>query len=69
MRSRIRPIPFPAGPRCADRERGLALTGTTAAFLAVTAEVYGDRYVYTEVRYVNSETKVTIICPEHGPFE
>lgn len=56
-------------PRCADRESGLARTGTTAAFLVAAAEVHGDRYRYTEVRYVNSETKVTIICAEHGPFE
>lgn len=35
-------------------------------FYARAAEVHGDRYTYGE--YVNSTTKVEIICPEHGAF-
>src|SRR6056300_1433370 len=31
-------------------------------------EVHGDRYDYSKVNYVNSHTKVTIICSEHGVF-
>lgn len=30
--------------------------------------VHGDRYDYTNVCYINSKTKVEIICKEHGPF-
>lgn len=30
--------------------------------------VHGDRYDYSRVRYVNKDTKVEIICPEHGSF-
>lgn len=30
--------------------------------------VHGDRYDYSQVRYVNKDTKVEIICPEHGSF-
>ncbi|MDQ5879303.1 MAG: hypothetical protein QG638_2038 [Pseudomonadota bacterium] len=30
---------------------------------------HGDRYDYSQVNYVDSETKLTIICRKHGPFE
>ena len=29
---------------------------------------HGDKYDYSKVRYVNRNTKVCIICPEHGEF-
>ena len=29
---------------------------------------HGDKYDYSKVCYVNSKTKVCIICPEHGEF-
>ena len=31
-------------------------------------EVHGDRYDYSKVEYVDTKTKVLIICPEHGQF-
>jgi len=30
---------------------------------------HGDKYDYTQVEYTNANTKVTIICKTHGPFE
>ena len=30
--------------------------------------VHGDKYDYSKVEYVNTATKVCIICPEHGEF-
>ena len=30
--------------------------------------IHGDKYDYSKVEYVNSDTKVCIICPEHGEF-
>lgn len=32
-------------------------------------QVHGERYDYSKVVYVQSHTKVTIICPEHGEFQ
>ena len=32
-------------------------------------EVHGDRYDYSEVEYVNTHTKLRIICKVHGLFE
>lgn len=37
-------------------------------FIADARKVHGDRYDYSKVVYVNSKTKVCIICPEHGEF-
>jgi len=38
-------------------------------FIEKARKVHGDRYDYSKVVYVNSNTKVTIICPIHGEFE
>lgn len=32
-------------------------------------EVHGDWYDYSQVVYTNAHGKITIICPEHGPFQ
>lgn len=41
---------------------------TTEEWIAKARDIYGDRYDYSKVNYVNSKTKVCIICPEHGEF-
>lgn len=41
---------------------------TTEEFIEKAKSVHGDRYDYSKVEYVNSSTKVCIICPEHGEF-
>ena len=56
-------------PHCADERRHERQIGTTGEFKAKGKEVHGDRYDYSKVEYVNSYTKVTIICPDHGEFE
>ena len=30
--------------------------------------IHGNKYDYSKVEYINSQTKVCIICPEHGEF-
>ena len=42
---------------------------TTEDVVKQFREVHGDRYDYSKVNYIDSYTKVTIICPEHGEFE
>ena len=37
-------------------------------FIAKAKEIHGDKYDYSKVEYVNSRTKVCIICPKHGEF-
>lgn len=41
----------------------------TETFIKEAREVHGDRYDYSEVDYKNIDTKVKIICKEHGVFE
>ena len=41
---------------------------TTEEWIASTRKVHGDKYDYSKVEYINANTKVCIICPEHGEF-
>lgn len=41
---------------------------TTSQFIEEAKAVHGDKYDYSRVEYKGSETKVCIICPEHGEF-
>lgn len=38
------------------------------AFIEKANKKHGGKYDYSKVEYVNSQTKVCIICPEHGEF-
>ena len=37
-------------------------------FLIRAREVHGWKYDYSKTEYINTETKICIICPEHGEF-
>ena len=53
------------------REIGEGGTGkkqTKEGFIDKANKVHGNKYDYSKVDYVNSGTKVEIICPEHGSF-
>lgn len=41
---------------------------TLAQFIAEARAIHGDVYNYDEAVYVNSHTKLVIICPIHGRF-
>ena len=41
---------------------------TTEEFIEKSKMVHGDRYDYSNTYYINTHTKVCIICPEHGEF-
>lgn len=55
-------------PKCANKERGDKKRMTREEFINRSKEVHGYRYDYSKVEYVNSNTEVCIICPEHGEF-
>lgn len=41
----------------------------TEDFINKTKEIHGDKYDYSNVIYINSQTPVKIICKKHGEFE
>ena len=41
---------------------------TTEEFISRAKEIHRDFYNYSDVKYINSKTKVRIICPNHGEF-
>ena len=51
-------------PKCALQKR----TMTKEDFIARANIIHHSKYDYSKVVYVNTETKVCIICPEHGEF-
>ena len=42
---------------------------TTDEFIEKAKLIHGDTYEYSKVNYINSSTKIIIICEEHGEFE
>ena len=42
---------------------------TQEQFLAKARAAHGDKYDYSQARYSGNSVKVTIICPQHGPFK
>jgi len=49
-------------PYCSGRISG------TEMFIQKAKQVHGDKYDYSKVNYINSSTKICIICPKHGEF-
>jgi len=41
---------------------------TQEEFINLAKEKHGNKYDYSKVNYINKNTKVEIICPEHGSF-
>ena len=41
---------------------------TLEQFIKEAKTIHGDKYDYSKVNYINTDTKVCIICPEHGEF-
>ena len=38
-------------------------------FIKDAKNIHGDKYNYSIVEYINTRTKIKIICPKHGIFE
>ncbi|MBO6253808.1 MAG: DUF723 domain-containing protein [Bacteroidaceae bacterium] len=55
-------------PQCGIIRRSKKRILSTDDFIDKARVVHGNKYDYSNVKYVNSHTKVCIICPEHGEF-
>jgi rubrerythrin len=55
-------------PVCRKDKLSAKFSSTKDEFIEQARKIHGDRYDYSKVEYVNSRTKVCIICPTHGEF-
>ena len=52
-------------PDCSLINRTKSQTKTKEEFIQESIEVHGDKYDYSKVKYINTNTKVSIICRTH----
>lgn len=45
------------------------MKSNTEEFIKKANIINDNKYNYTKVKYVNNQTKVSVICPEHGEFK
>lgn len=55
-------------PQCGKERTTESKKLSTEIFIQKAREIHGDKYNYDKVNYINSTTKVCIVCPEHGEF-
>ena len=55
-------------PKCSINKRVKKRTYTTEQFIKEAKKVHGDKYDYSKVKYIDSQTKVCILCYKHGEF-
>lgn len=54
--------------KCFYEQKATIETKGTKTFIAQSKEMYGNKYNYSKVEYVNSHTPVIITCLKHGDF-
>ena len=54
--------------KCGREKANKAVSDTYKEFIDKANKVHFNKYDYSKVEYNNSQTKVCIICPEHGEF-
>ena len=55
-------------PKCALEIQTEKKKYSTNTFIEKARGIHGDKYDYSRVKYIDSKTKVEIICPKHGSF-
>ena len=55
-------------PQCANEANSKRFRSSLSDFVKKARKVHGDKYEYDKVDYVNCDTKVCIICHQHGEF-
>ena len=51
-----------------DKYKRIPREERTNAFIRKSKEKFGDKFDYSKVEYIDSQTPVTLICKEHGEF-
>ena len=55
-------------PKCGTVKAASKMSAGLDKFINKAKKKHGDKYNYQHVEYVNSHTKITISCREHGEF-
>ena len=55
-------------PKCYDDRRSRLQRKPVEKFIEEAIKVHGGLYEYHKVEYINTNTKVCIVCPVHGDF-
>lgn len=55
--------------RCGRINTAKKLSHSSQRFLEDAKNAHGNRYDYSQVKYINAHVKVTVICPIHGAFK
>ena len=53
---------------CAKNDRNCKNTKTKDEFITSAKKIWGNKFDYSKVEYVDAKTKVCIVCPIHGEF-
>lgn len=54
---------------CKSENIAKFLSNTVDDFITKALKIHGDLYDYSLTEYINNNSKVKIVCPEHGVFE
>jgi hypothetical protein len=55
--------------KCAKKKLGDDKRKTKKKFIEDAKKIHGNKYNYSKTHYINTDTKIIIICPKHGEFE
>lgn len=55
--------------KCGFEKNAKEKAHTLDVFIEKAKAVHGDKHDYSQVEYINTDTKVTIVCKEHGAFQ
>ena len=55
-------------PKCGILKAQKSNRSTGEEFIIKAVSLYGNRYDYSKINYINSKTKICIVCPKHGEF-
>ncbi len=56
-------------PKCGNITISIKKRNSLNEFITKAQKIHGKKYNYAKVQYKTNNTKVKIICPEHGEFE
>lgn len=55
--------------KCSNVTKSKKLSFTKDEFIERAIKIHGNTFNYSKVEYINTNSKVTITCKEHGDFE